>query len=101
MEPVEQRYVREQYAFIRTQVMARLIYPPLARRQGWTGRVGTEFTIRADGQVEDLRIIDSSGRSLLDRQALRAIQAAAPFPAPPAPAIISLPVVFALDASRH
>ncbi len=101
IDPAEQRYVGEQFAFIRTRVLKHLVYPPLARRQGWTGQISAEFTVIANGQIENLRITTSSGRSLLDRQALKAIQAAAPFPAPPVPAHISLPIVFALDTARH
>jgi protein TonB len=97
-ETVEQRYLREQFAYIRERVMERLIYPPLARRQGLTGQVRVEFTIRADGSVEGLRIAVSSGRSLLDQQAVRAVQAAAPFPPPPAPASITLPVLFTVES---
>jgi protein TonB len=98
VETPEQRYLREQYAYIREQVTARLVYPPLARRQGWSGQVRVEFTVCADGSVEGLKVAASSGRSLFDRQALRAVQAAAPFPAPPAPALIRLPVSFTLGA---
>lgn len=97
-EAVEHRYVREQFAYIRERVMERLIYPSLARRQGWKGEVKVGFTVRADGTIEGLQVVTSSGRSLLDQQALRAVQAAAPFPAPPAPAKIVLPVLFAIEA---
>lgn len=97
-ETVEQRYLREQFAYIRERVRERLIYPPLARRQGWTGQVRVEFTICADGSIEGLKISASSGRALLDQQAMRAVRAAAPFPAPPAPAIVNLPVLFVVDS---
>jgi periplasmic protein TonB len=100
-ETVEQRYLREQFAYIRERVMERLIYPPLARRQGLTGQVRVEFTICADGSVEGLKIAVSSGRSLLDQQAVRAVQAAAPFPSPPAPARITLPVFFTVELSNR
>ncbi len=100
-EVPEQRYLSRQFAYIREQVMARLVYPPLARRQGWSGQVMVEFTVCADGSIEALRVVGSSGRSLLDRQALLAVQAAAPFPKPPVPARISLPVSFNLASARH
>jgi protein TonB len=100
-EAIEHRYVREQFAYIRERVMERLIYPPLARRQGWQGVVKVGFTVRADGTIEGLQIVTSSGRSLLDQQALQAVQAAAPFPAPPAPAKIVLPVLFAIEAGHR
>jgi protein TonB len=93
---MEQRYVREQFAYIRERVMERLVYPPFARRQGWSGEVRVGFIVQSDGAIEELRVVASSGRSLLDQQALRAVQAAAPFPPPPAPAMIVLPVLFAI-----
>ncbi len=39
-----------------------------------------EFTIGGDGQLEQLRLMRSSGSQLLDEEAIRAIKAAAPFP---------------------
>lgn len=96
-ETAEQRYLREQFAYICDQVKARLSYPSLARRQRWAGQVRVEFTICADGSIEGLRVAASSGRALLDQRALQAVQAAAPFPAPPTPASITLPVIFTLD----
>ena len=55
-------------------------YPELALRYGLQGRLSLEFAIGANGQLEQLRIIRSSGSQLLDDEALRAIRAAAPFP---------------------
>lgn len=96
----EQRYVREQFAYIRDKVMQRLSYPPMARRQGWQGTVRVAFTVRADGSIDGLHVDTGSGHLLLDRQALRAVESAAPFPAPPAPAAITLPVLFSLEPTR-
>lgn len=55
-------------------------YPELALRYGLQGRLFLEFTVGADGQLERLRMVRSSGSQLLDEEALRAIKAAAPFP---------------------
>jgi protein TonB len=99
-EPPEQRYVREQFAYIRERVMQRLNYPPMARRQGWQGTVRVAFTVRADGSIVGLHVAAGSGHPLLDRQALRAVESAAPFPAPPAAAAITLPVLFSLEPPR-
>jgi protein TonB len=38
------------------------------------------FTIHRDGSVSDSRVVQSSGYSSYDLAALRAVQAAAPFP---------------------
>lgn len=59
-------------------------YPEPALRYGLQGKLLLEFSIMADGRLESARIIRSSGSSLLDYEALRAIKAAAPFsPIPP------------------
>jgi protein TonB len=55
-------------------------YPELALRYGLQGRLSLEFSIGTNGQLEQLRIIRSSGSQLLDDEALRAIRSAAPFP---------------------
>jgi protein TonB len=55
-------------------------YPELALRYGLQGRLSLEFTIGSSGQLERLRVIRSSGSQLLDDEAIRAINAAAPFP---------------------
>ena len=55
-------------------------YPELALRYGLQGRLFLEFTVGADGRLERLRMVRSSGSQLLDEEALRAIKAAAPFP---------------------
>ena len=55
-------------------------YPELALRYGLQGRLALEFTIGANGQLERLRVVRSSGSQLLDEEALRAIKAASPFP---------------------
>lgn len=55
-------------------------YPEVALRYGLQGRLSLEFTIGGSGQLEQLRMIRSSGSQVLDDEALRAIKAAAPFP---------------------
>lgn len=55
-------------------------YPESALRYGLQGRLSLEFTIGSAGQLEQLRIVRSSGSQLLDDEAVRAITAAAPFP---------------------
>ncbi len=59
-------------------------YPELAKRYGLQGKLSVEFTIGTDGQLEQLRVVRSSGSQLLDDEAIRAIKAAAPFPRIPA-----------------
>jgi protein TonB len=56
------------------------VYPELALLYGLQGKLVVEFTIGANGAVEFLTLVRSSGSNLLDEEALRAIRAAAPFP---------------------
>jgi len=59
-------------------------YPEPALRYGLQGKLLLEFSILADGKLASARIIRSSGSNLLDEEAMRAVQAAAPFsPIPP------------------
>ena len=53
-------------------------YPPLARRKNWEGTVALRVSIRADGEIEDVRIIESSGHETLDREALKTVKMASP-----------------------
>ena len=89
-------YLAANFAYIRERILQRLNYPAVARRNGWEGETRVAFLIRADGQIENLRIEQSSGRPLLDRQALAAVERAAPFPPPPLAAELVLPVAFQL-----
>ncbi|MBI5286819.1 MAG: energy transducer TonB [Deltaproteobacteria bacterium] len=54
-------------------------YPEVAARAGQQGRLEIRFTIRNDGILEDIRLIKSSGYSILDNEALSAVRLAAPF----------------------
>jgi len=54
-------------------------YPEQASEEGKEGKVDVEFTIHKDGRLLDVRILQSSGFSALDREAIRAVGAASPF----------------------
>ncbi len=49
-------------------------YPRRARRMGLEGRVMLEVLISAKGQVDELRVLQSSGHKVLDRAALSAVR---------------------------
>lgn len=68
---------------IRQSIESEWQYPEIALRYGLQGKLALEFTILGNGQLEGLRLLRSSGSSLLDDEALRAIKAATPFPAIP------------------
>lgn len=73
-------------------------YPEMALRYGLQGRLSLEFTIGANGQLEYLRVVRSSGSELLDQEAVRAIRAAAPFP--PIPTWIK-PIPLSISAAME
>ena len=54
-------------------------YPPPALRQGIQGRLVVEFRIKQNGSLMGAKLVHSSGYPILDEEAIRAIQAAAPF----------------------
>lgn len=75
-------------------------YPEMALRYGLQGRLALEFTIGGGGQLEQLRMIRSSGSQVLDDEALRAVRAAAPFP--PIPSWIkSVPLSISASMEYH
>jgi TonB family protein len=58
-------------------------YPEPARVIGLQGKLAIRFSIVRDGQLTRLELLRSSGHSLLDEQALKAVRGAAPyFPLP-------------------
>jgi protein TonB len=58
-------------------------YPLMARKGGQQGRVVVEFSINTTGTLASAQVTLSSGHTLLDRAALKAVRAVAVFPKPP------------------
>jgi len=90
------RYSREQFLFIRDRIVGSLCYPPVARRRGWEGQVVLSFVVDRDGSVRDVAVLESSGKALLDRSAMKAVRKAAPFPRPPVAVEVKIPISFRL-----
>ncbi len=57
-------------------------YPLIARRRGVEGRAAVAFEVTRSGKIRELRLASSTD-AILGEAALRAVEAAAPFPAPP------------------
>lgn len=93
-EQAQQRYLREQFAYISSLIARRLVYPPLARRMNWSGKVVLAFDILEDGSVHKIRVAQSSGFPILDKSALETVKRASPFPKPPVRAEIVVPITF-------
>lgn len=77
-------------------------YPRRARQKGQQGRVTVAFTIDAQGEMLDYGIVESSGFALLDAEALRMLERAAPMPAIPlALNVERLPVTVPVSFTLH
>ncbi|WP_323846751.1 energy transducer TonB [Microbulbifer magnicolonia] len=59
-------------------------YPRRAQERKWEGVVQLRVTIDAKGQVQDIQVLEESRYSSLNREALRSIERANPYPAIPA-----------------
>jgi protein TonB len=73
-------------------------YPDMALRHGLQGKLVLEFVVHGDGNLMKTRIIRSSGFSILDEEAVRSIQTAAPFhPIPPWIGKSRLPIIASFE----
>ena len=69
---------------LKQKIQAVWIYPTVAARAGIGGSLMLEFLISKEGQLLGVTLLDSSGHTVLDESAVRAIKSAAPFyPFPP------------------
>ena len=69
---------------LKQKIQAVWIYPTVAARAGIGGSLLLEFSISKEGQLLGVTLLDSSGHTVLDESAMRAIKSAAPFyPFPP------------------
>jgi protein TonB len=97
VEGMKQGYLKEHFVYIRDMIMKNISYPHMARKMGWEGRVVISFVVEESGRVEDIRVIESSGIGLLDKNAVQTIIKASPFPKPPIKAALIIPVVYKLN----
>ena len=90
------RYIKAHFEYIKNTIQKQIIYPIVARKKGWQGRVVISFVVDKDGSIMDINIRESSGFSLLDRSAVKTIKKVAPFPPPPVRAELIVPVNYSL-----
>jgi protein TonB len=94
---LKKNYITAQYGVIRDKVYRALSYPAYAQEEGWQGTVKMSFLVNRDGSVDSIHVLKSSGFTLLDNNAVKAVRQAAPFPYAPAMLEIILPVVYRLE----
>ena len=60
------------------------MYPTAAASSGIGGSLSVEFSIAKNGELVYVNLLDSSGHTILDESAIKAIKSAAPYyPFPP------------------
>lgn len=96
-EKARMRYLKEHFAYIRDTIMKNLSYPHMARRMGWAGKVTVSFVVCENGYVENLKILETSGIGLLDKNVIETIKKVSPFPKPPVRAELIMPIVYRLE----
>lgn len=90
-------YSAKNYSYILALIKSNLKYPYVARINRWTGRVVVRFNVADNGCVSMVSIVSSSGHSVLDDMVKNAVNDSAPFPHPPVPATIIIPVSFSFN----
>ena len=74
----EYRYIGY-FTGLRKSIELTWTYPSTAIRRGLDGSVFVRFTIKQDGKVSQVNVLDSSGHKILDHAIVDAIKLAAPF----------------------
>jgi TonB family protein len=79
-------------------------YPGEAQRKRWEGKVILSFQIDRQGEVRDIRVIQSSGYRILDEEGMATLRRASPFPSPllieKESLVVEVPILFRLEAGR-
>ncbi len=78
LNTVEFRYF-SYFAKLKEKIEQVWNYPEASRLNGEQGSLFLVFTIRRDGSLEDIKLINPSGYARLDDEAIRAIRIASPF----------------------
>lgn len=99
------RQAEADYGWLRDTLRSRIEelkrYPPEARSNHWEGKVVVQAVIRADGTVADLSVAESSGRAVLDQEALAVMRKASPLvlkhPLGKSQVTILVPISYRLD----
>lgn len=96
LEQGKLRYLKEHFAYIKNMIQRNITYPQVARQMGWEGKVIVSFVIASDGMAKDIKVINSSGKEIFDRNSVETIKNISPFPKPPVEAQIIIPIQYRL-----
>jgi protein TonB len=79
INPQDEAMLRYQ-DMIKQRIESHRRYPRWAKQQGFEGSVYLSFTVLANGQAQNIRIIRPSGFTILDNEAVSNVKRASPFP---------------------
>jgi periplasmic protein TonB len=89
-------YLKQHFQYIKETIQKKIYYPGVARKMGWEGKVVVSFVVKENGDIQDIKVVESSGYQALDKNAMTTIKKAAPFPSPPVTAEVVIPVTYQL-----
>lgn len=69
--PAEASHLR---AVLHSAIQEHFVYPPIARKNGWQGRVYVGLTISNAGEFHDIRLVKRSPYPVLDSSAVRTLK---------------------------
>lgn len=78
LSTTEFRYL-SYFAKLKSQIESVWNYPQESRYRGEEGQLFLVFTIKRNGELENIELVSSSGYARLDNEAIRAIRSAAPY----------------------
>lgn len=88
-------------AALRTRIEEIKSYSTEARTHEWEGRVVVAASVKADGRLVDIRVVESSGNGYLDEDAKQMVHYASPMtlsqPLGSAQVTVKVPIVFGLQ----
>lgn len=97
-ENYQQKYIDDNLASIIAAIKKYKKYPLQAKKRGMTGIVLVKCTIRTDGKLENIKIIEPSKYELLDENSIEILEIASKeFVAPKRDVTISIPFNYSLD----
>ena len=97
VQVLNEGYVNEHLDYILELIEKNLKYPFAARRMAWAGTVVIAFVITVDGHACKVRVIKTSGYSVLDDNAVDTIKKISSFPRPRASVELTIPITYRLE----
>jgi len=97
VEQMTNRYLKQNFEYIKVLIQKSIVYPAMARRMGLSGKVVVSFVITENGRAENEKILVSSGHNVLDNNVIETIRMVEPFPKPPVRAELRIPIVYKVN----